>query len=74
MLLRCNLCLLYQHNNASVKTDVLWLRTVQGRDYLVCKYHRGFNEHRSKNGEGTISDVSQEIQRSSEYLLPDSEE
>lgn len=40
MLLRCNICVDKLHDNASKKTDVLWLRTIRGVDYLVCKFHR----------------------------------
>lgn len=31
MRLSCNRC--YK------KTDMLWLRTINGRDYLLCRYH-----------------------------------
>lgn len=40
MLLRCNLCIDEQRDDATKKTDVLWLRTIRGIDWLVCKFHR----------------------------------
>lgn len=40
MLLRCNLCIQELRDEASKKTDVLWLRTIKGVDFLVCKFHR----------------------------------
>lgn len=41
MRLRCNLCVAQKRDEASHKTDILWLRTISGRDYLVCRYHKG---------------------------------
>jgi len=41
MRLKCNLCEKYVTDRHIYKTDELWLRTIRGRDYLVCKYHRG---------------------------------
>lgn len=46
MLLRCNICVDKLHDNASKKTDILWLRTIRGVDYLVCKFHRRDNHER----------------------------
>ena len=59
MLLRCNICVDQLHDNASKKTDVLWLRTIRGIDYLVCKFHRGdYHERREQVSEGLVpSDV-----------------
>lgn len=45
MRLRCNLCIEQKNDNAAKKTDILWLRNIRGRDYLVCRFHRG---HRGK--------------------------
>lgn len=70
MLLRCNKCVGELHDNASKKTDVLWLRTIKGRDFLVCKFHRGNRENRIKNGERIVPAVPESIQRPSEHLLP----
>ena len=38
-LLKCNLCV--AENGAAYRTDRLWLRHIKGRDYLVCRSHRG---------------------------------
>lgn len=38
-LLRCNLCV--AQNGAANKTDRLWLKTIRGTDYLICRYHKG---------------------------------
>lgn len=54
---RCNLCVLRQHNNASKKIDSLWLRTIRGRDYLVCQIHRGHHESNNQIRERYISGV-----------------
>ena len=70
MLLRCNRCVDKLHDKASEKTDVLWLRTINGRDFLVCKFHRGNHENRTEDGERTVPIVSSPVQRSSEHLLP----
>lgn len=49
MLLRCNLCVEEERDEASKKTDNLWLRTIRGIDYLVCKFHRrDYHESNSK--------------------------
>lgn len=40
MLLHCNLCVKELRDEASKKTDILWLRTIRGIEYLVCKFHR----------------------------------
>lgn len=37
--LSCNLCQIL--NGIPNYTDLLWLRTVRGRDYLVCREHGG---------------------------------
>lgn len=39
ILLRCNLCVSELRNGASTRTDDLSLRTIGGRDYLVCAFH-----------------------------------
>lgn len=58
MLLRCNLCVKELHDNASKKTDILWLRKIRGIDYLVCKFHRRNNyEQREQNGKRTVPRV-----------------
>lgn len=64
MLLRCNICVDKLHDNASKKTDVLWLRTIRGVDYLVCKFHRrNSHEQREQTSErlvpGNVSRVSE---------------
>lgn len=69
MLLRCNLCMASLHNNASKKTDVLWLRTINGRDFLVCQFHRE-KYGNDENIEGTVSPLSPSVSRLSEHLLP----
>lgn len=57
MLLRCNICVDQLHDNASKRTDVLWLRMIRGRDYLVCKFHRRDNhEQREQAGARVVSD------------------
>lgn len=63
MKLRCNLGAKLKENCASFKTDVLWLRTINKRDYLVCKDHRGgFDNAKS---EGIISRVQKDRNRAS---------
>lgn len=60
MLLRCNICVDKLHDHASKKTDVLWLRTIRGIDYLVCKFHRRDNhERRESYGEAIVSGISE---------------
>ena len=49
MLLRCNICVDKLHDNASKRTDVLWLRTIRNVDYLVCKFHRRDNHERDES-------------------------
>jgi len=39
MRLRCNKCVSEKRDEAGRKTDLLWLLTIKGRDYLVCRYH-----------------------------------
>lgn len=49
MLLSCNLCKKYVKDRHIPKTDNLWLRTINGRDYLVCSFHRGgYHERQAK--------------------------
>lgn len=67
MLLRCNLCMASLHNNASKKTDVLWLRTINGRDFLVCQFHR--ENYGNDNSETIISPLSPTLPRLDEPLL-----
>lgn len=50
MKLKCNLCEKYVNDRHVYKTDELWLRTIRGRDYLVCRYHRGRNQYESNSG------------------------
>lgn len=40
MKLRCNKCMNDKRDEASRKTDNLWLVTLGNRDYLVCKFHQ----------------------------------
>lgn len=54
MKLPCNLCVKENRDEASIKTDVLWLRTIDGRDYLVCKYHRGNDGNFEQTREGVV--------------------
>lgn len=62
MMLRCNICLKRSHNNASVRTDILWLKTIDGRDYLVCKFHRGAdNDERERNTETNVPVVQETV-------------
>lgn len=63
MRLRCNLCVEQKRDEASRKTDVLWLRTIKSRDFLVCRYHRTKGEdhrgyHGQSNSKRTVSRVS----------------
>lgn len=62
MKLRCNLGAKLKENCASHKTDVLWLRTINKRDYLVCKDHRGGFE--DANSERSLPRVSKDGKRS----------
>ncbi len=55
MLLRCNICVDKLHDKASEKTDVLWLRTINGRDFLVCKFHRGNQNETISRDETSVS-------------------
>ena len=49
MLLRCNLCEKYVYDRHIAKTDNLWLRTIRGRDFLVCRDHKGgYHEEQTK--------------------------
>lgn len=62
MLHRCELCVLTQHNNASKLTDDLTLRTINGRDYLVCEIHRGNHGKPEENSERIIPIVPKSVQ------------
>jgi len=62
MLLYCNLGQLELEECGSKKTDSLWLRTIRGRDFLVCDQHRG---HHGKQTRERL--VSRDISRPSEF-------
>lgn len=64
MLLRCNICVDKLHDNASKRTDVLWLRTIRGVDYLVCKFHRRDNHGEREQNSGPV--VQDNVLRTSE--------
>jgi hypothetical protein len=58
MLLPCNLCVKELRDEASKKTDVLWLRTIRGVDYLVCKFHRrDYYERRESESSRVVQSV-----------------
>lgn len=70
MLLRCNICVDQLHDNASKKTDVLWLRTIRGIDYLVCKFHRrNDHEQREQNSSPVVQDNVQRVGELDESTL-----
>lgn len=56
MKLRCNKCVDEKRDEASRKTDNLWLLSINGREYLVCKYHRK-GGYLSANSQRDISRV-----------------
>lgn len=71
MLLRCNICVDKLHDNASKKTDVLWLRTIQGVDFLVCKFHRrNDHEQREQDGERVVRNYVPRPSELDESTLP----
>lgn len=58
MLLPCNLCVKELRDEASKKTDLLWLRTIRGVDYLVCKFHRrDYHERRESEGGRVVQNI-----------------
>lgn len=62
MLLRCNLCLEELRDDASKKTDILWLITVRGIDYLVCKFHRRDRHERNEfNRQEFVPDIQEAV-------------
>lgn len=70
MRLRCELCIKNLCDTASRNTDDLKLRTIDGRDYLVCEFHTGgTNEKRTR--EGHISGVLPQTGKSDEQALSD---
>ena len=58
MRLRCNLCVEQKRDEATRKTDVLWLRTIKGHDKLVCRFHR--RTYEQSNSKRTFSRVSRQ--------------
>jgi len=70
MLLRCNLCLEELRDNATKKTDVLWLRTIRGVDFLVCKFHRRDYVYRKQVSEGVVSNRVPRPSEPNESALP----
>lgn len=70
MLLRCNICVDKLHDNASKRTDVLWLRTIRGVDYLVCKFHRrNDHEQRKQVSERVVSNNIPRVSEPDESAL-----
>lgn len=69
MLLRCNICLETLNNNATKKTDVLWLRTIRGVDYLVCKFHRRNYGRPKQTSEGLVPDNLSRVSELDESTL-----
>lgn len=62
MQLTCNLCIIEQRDEAGKKTDNLWLRTIRGIDYLVCKFHRRDRyERREINSERVIPNIQETV-------------
>ena len=62
MLLQCEFCKKYVIDRHIEKTDMLWLRTVRGKDHLVCQQHRGGKYEKlvcGKNSRRICSDKSQ---------------
>lgn len=58
MLLRCNLCVEQLRDEASKKTEILWLRTIRGIDFLVCKFHRRDRYERNEsNRQGNLPNI-----------------
>jgi hypothetical protein len=51
-MLKCNLCEKYVIDRHVVKTESLWLRTINGHDYLVCADHRGGLTYEEKDAIG----------------------
>lgn len=72
MLLRCNMCVDRLHDNASNRTDLLYMREINGVDYLVCKFHLedGY-EQRQQIGKGLVSRDIQGTTAPSESALSD---
>lgn len=53
---RCKLCLDRLNNNASKKTDEVYLRTINGRDEFVCAFHKEDKRgNREQNSGGDVS-------------------
>lgn len=69
MKLRCNLCPM-----GSRKTDNLKLRTINGRDYLLCRMcWKWSNSNGQQNGEGNISRVSETTSGQDGTIQPSSD-
>lgn len=60
---RCKICLDHLNNNASKKSDEVYLRTINGRDEFVCGFHkedkRGDGE---QNSGGNVSVLPKTVQ------------
>lgn len=69
MQLKCNLCEKYVTDRHVLKTDILWLRTIRGTDYLVCKLHRG-GYHEESAIRGNRNGVQEDERRADQHLLP----
>lgn len=57
MNIQCDLCV--EQYGASEKTDQLWIKTINGHDYLVCALHKGEfqNANRREDDSKTIDAV-----------------
>lgn len=57
MKLRCNLGLIRLEECAHYKTDILWLRWINGICYLVCKKHRRDNGRHQQAESNSAADL-----------------
>lgn len=52
---RCKICLDHLNNNASKRTDEVYLRTINGRDEFVCGFHKEDQRaDREQNSKGVV--------------------
>lgn len=60
---RCKICLDHLSNNASKKTDEVYLRTINGRDEFVCGFHKEEKRgDREQNSGGNVRVLPEAIQ------------
>jgi hypothetical protein len=55
--MRCNLCLEFLCDAASRHTDELYLKNINGRDYLVCEYHLNGGTNEKSNSRDVVTGV-----------------